>query len=160
MWDRPAPRSVLALIIAIGLVVWKGPTILTALRSGSMRTTTGVVTDAAEAGSSLRGNRQIHRVYLEYEYEVDGKAYTSDRVALFDNQFATRDIAVRYADEHPLGREVTVFYDPAAPGRSALALSGGAISPALILWGGLIVVSLGASAYFGWHALQERAGRV
>jgi len=56
-----------------------------------------------------------------YSYSVDGKNYDSTRVTMADWFFASGVFAVsKFQKTFPVGREVTVYYDPANPKRSVL----------------------------------------
>ena len=55
---------------------------------------------------------------VRYEYRVDGKRYTSDRVSIGENlgDYQVAETLARY----PVGARVAVFYDPADPGKAVL----------------------------------------
>lgn len=91
-------------------------------------TTTGTVL-RSEVTAPFSGGAWAHD--LEYRFEVDGKTYTGTRIRTLDAKFgsqrsnraakaAARKRAEAQRDEYPVGREVTVYYDPGAPGTCVL----------------------------------------
>jgi hypothetical protein len=58
---------------------------------------------------------------VRYGYVVDGREWTSDRISAGNFTIGDgRKQAERTLREFPMGKEVTVFYDPAAPGEALL----------------------------------------
>jgi hypothetical protein len=57
-----------------------------------------------------------------YEYEVNGKPYQSQRIKAGDQFFSARILGQAQAtvERYPVGSRVTVYYNPANPGESAL----------------------------------------
>jgi hypothetical protein len=70
-----------------------------------------VTEDAGEDGPT-------YGIDVEYAYQVAGQPYTSDRVR--DLPMWGRGSAMRFADDHPPGSRVTVFYDPDDPSDAVL----------------------------------------
>jgi len=69
---------------------------------------------------------------IEYEYQVDGQVYRSDKVRPGTWSLSGRD-AARVLKDHAPGTPVTVYYDPANPHRAVLDPTGGGE------WGGVLV---------------------
>lgn len=67
----------------------------------------------------LRHNNKSH--WLLYEYEVNGKSYIGTRVTLTGD---SAEFGQTYQDrsKFPAGREMSIFYDPNDPTRSAVRL--------------------------------------
>ena len=62
---------------------------------------------------------------VRYSYSVHGKNYDGSRVTMADWFFASGVFAIRkFQKMFPVGREVTVYYDPANPERSVLYKTG------------------------------------
>jgi sugar lactone lactonase YvrE len=61
------------------------------------------------------------RLLVEYRYEVDGVSYEGD---VLQAREPTRSLADNEAlwEQHPVGEEVTVYYDPANPSKAVLLL--------------------------------------
>lgn len=159
MWHRPMPRFLLALAILVGLLVWKGPALLSVARFGSWATVQGKITQAASVISSLGANRNaVHRVSVEYEYRVGGVVYTNDRFGVMSNRVSSRDAGDRFAVKYPQGASVTVHYDPAAPKQSSLvAPTGGGMLDVLFIGVGMIVC-LACAGYYGYLGWAEHRG--
>ena len=58
--------------------------------------------------------------YIHFDYTVDGKTYQGSRVAYRNLNFAIEMTAKKICDAYPVGRDVTVYYDPAHPNDSIL----------------------------------------
>lgn len=84
--------------------------------------------------SSRNSNKATYAPEVEYEYEVDGKVYTSDNIAFggpdFDrNKMGSADDVVKRWRNEP---NLVAYYDPAHPDRACLQ-PGGTIS--FGIWG-------------------------
>lgn len=91
-------------------------------------------------GSGKRSG-SAHGIMVDYEYEVDGKSYSSDVVAFGADRFHDAKSASSVMQMYPEGKEVTVFYDPTDPDTSVL--EAGIHKRALILPGGGLAFLLG-----------------
>ena len=94
--------------------------------------------------------RMDHRLLLTYEYEVAGNTLRGHRVAFGDSFWAatsSRDRAERIGRDYPQDQAVTVFYDPAHPGRCALTrdVEAAGFYKLLAVAFGLLVVGLAVS---------------
>jgi len=94
--------------------------------------------------------RMDHRLLVTYEYEVDGRTLRGRRVAFGDTFWAatsSRDRAERIGRDYPQGQAVTVFYDPAHPGRCTLTrdVEAAGFYKLLAVALGLLVVGLAVS---------------
>jgi hypothetical protein len=66
------------------------------------------------------GDGDTTRAKLRYEYTVQGVAHTGDRLRY--NDVSTNDNhAARVVSEHPVGKQVPVFYSPSDPADAVLA---------------------------------------
>lgn len=72
----------------------------------------------------LWGNRNIdgeskpvEKLNVEYEYEVDGKHFSGTNVAFYTLVYPE---TVEFANNHPEGSQVSVFYQPEDPSKSVL----------------------------------------
>lgn len=65
--------------------------------------------------------QDVFYVRPTYDYEVDGRALTGDRVSFgASSRFETRKAAEALAGRYPVGRDVAVLYNPRKPQESAL----------------------------------------
>jgi hypothetical protein len=68
--------------------------------------------------------RRLHlAVRIGYSYEVGGRRYVGSRIdyALVGSRIARNEAAREACDRYVVGRPVTVYHDPARPGRALLA---------------------------------------
>ena len=68
---------------------------------------------------ALRPERTVHNVRIVYEYVVGTQSYQNDLVR-FDQAEISLAEKEALVSAHPVGRTVSVYYDPAKPGRSVL----------------------------------------
>jgi hypothetical protein len=72
----------------------------------------------------LSSGRDMATVYAKivYEYQLRGRTYQCDQVHSGDEFFAqaTREQTYGLVDKYPVGREVTVYYNPDNPAEAAL----------------------------------------
>ena len=86
--------------------------------SESWPKTTGVVLESIiEPGWARAGGSRIYvvRPKVVYEYYVDGKRYTSSQLALVECNTANENLAREKTERHPVGQQVTVYYNPLKP---------------------------------------------
>jgi Protein of unknown function (DUF3592) len=57
---------------------------------------------------------------IEYEFTVNGKNYRSDEITFNDNYSIDQEFAQKYISKYPVGKKVTVSYDPHDPSFSVL----------------------------------------
>ena len=57
---------------------------------------------------------------IEYEYIVNGKNYRSDEITFNHNYSIDQEFAQTYISKYPVGKKVTVHYDPHDPSFSVL----------------------------------------
>lgn len=102
---------------------------------------------------------------FQYRYRVDGTDYEADRITFFQYAvFANLQQNKAFIEEHPVGTEVEVFYDPSDPSRSVIMRS----IPLSHFWSPLLLaLCLGSSLFFGLlgffvrrllRGLTDRAG--
>lgn len=115
------------------------------------RTTGTILTSKQQVEKDEEGD--THRGFILYAYEVGGTPYRSGRVFCGDELgLGWKRTIHRYMAAYPVGKAVTVYYDPQAPGTSLLepgfSLAGyvAFLIPALLtVWGlaALLVRCLG-----------------
>jgi len=70
--------------------------------------------------TSTRKRKTYHHYSIEYEYVVNGKNYRSDEITFNDNYSLDQEFAQTYITKYPVGKKVTVYYDPHDPSFSVL----------------------------------------
>ncbi len=93
---------------------------------------------------------------VRYEYEVGGRSYTSQRIALANvassDRSAAEGLVARYAE----GEVVEVSFDPDNPASAVLERSGGGLLVAPMLFAGIVAFGMAALFIF----FERRARRV
>jgi hypothetical protein len=151
-WRLLVPVSAIVIVLAGGVAYvdeykhdWE---------SKSWPTTSGRII-RSEATSPLRD--EGWDLDVSYEYEVDTQSYTSRRVS-FGWLWRNVDPA-DFADSHPPGTEVAVYYHPINPATSVLFPRAGIEGLVGTLGGWLLLLSLtallGSVATSVWRALRR-----
>jgi len=83
------------------------------------------------------------KLWLQYEYTVDGKKYTNDDYSIGDASIRVDEL-VKVKRKFGLGTKVKVHYDSKDPTDSLLVIPGGVGQGSLI--GGAFLLSIGLSA--------------
>lgn len=91
----------------------------------------GMVT-ASRVESSSSSDGTTYGAQVEYDYEINGQSYQGDRYSYFSFSTSSRDHAQDIVDRYPVGREITVHYDPDEPEDSVLE-TGAASFPTLAI---------------------------
>jgi len=96
------------------------PMLREAKASSAWPTCDGVITVARVESKQERRDGKTTTMYshhIEYRYSVDGKELTGDRVWTSDGGTSSNmsSFAKKAVARYPVGKEVTVHYDPAAP---------------------------------------------
>lgn len=122
------------IVLILGIVLLGGGIALFAVRYNEHMTivsrdslewpsVTGLVThsnlDLSRTKVGAQRHKTRHRVEVTYEYVVDGNRYEND-VIRFNQQNLSRSEKERLVSDHPVGRQVEVFYDPSDPDESVL----------------------------------------
>jgi hypothetical protein len=85
--------------------------------------TTGRITESTTLGSfqqSGKGRIWIEEPKLSYTYVVDGKEYTGHDIGIAETDTASKQAAEDKIAPYPMGKDVTVFYNPKSPDDSVL----------------------------------------
>lgn len=118
-------------ILLLFALVWCGgmlfidslgvPGVMRQIRSTSFPIAHGAITRSEVTQMRRPKSKMRYRWKIEYRYEVDGQAFTGDQVKFGTMTFGNgRGQSQRYVAEYPVGKEVAVHYDPAAPGEALL----------------------------------------
>jgi hypothetical protein len=74
----------------------------------------------AELCADTSGDGVSYFPHVTYSYEVDGKIFENDAIAIGGSTGTFRGRAQRWLDRHPKGSLVTVHYDPSDPTSAVL----------------------------------------
>jgi hypothetical protein len=97
------------------------PRLVKQIRAREFPTVSGQVTRSEVIIASRSKGQKSYREAIHYAYVVDGHEYTSERPNLGGIRIGSgRRQAEALVAQYPVGKELTVFYDPAAPGDSVL----------------------------------------
>lgn len=107
-------------LILVGFGVYN---IYQANASEKWPTTTGEIVSSdvkRHAGEASKPNRRggqstTYSPDILFEYDIEGETYTSSKVAFGGVSFNDRADAQRIVDNYPVGKQVTVYYNPKAP---------------------------------------------
>jgi hypothetical protein len=92
----------------------------------------------------------FYELTLAYRYEVDGVPYTGDMAQFGPPRVTNRDFIEGLAEKYPVGKDVTVHYDPEAPEIAVLETSDEmAAQNAWVIWL-LLGIPIVASMFTGW----------
>ncbi|MCA9408870.1 MAG: DUF3592 domain-containing protein [Candidatus Omnitrophica bacterium] len=111
--------------------------------------TTAVIVD--KKYDTIDGMIDYYLPYVYYQYQLNGQHYTSDRIFLDQGDSFSRIKIERMLEEYPIGREVSVFYNPTNP---AIAMLQVGLKPFYI-----IVTTVGCVFIFSSIWIFGKAGR-
>lgn len=142
--------------VTLGLFVGK-PELDAAKASESWVTTEGTVVESrVQQGNGGKRNRKSSSTYrpvIVFEYEVEGKNWTSNR-PWFGSQIATdnRAMVQGFVDECPKGKVVTVYYDPENPAEAVLQPGASISSYFMVAFGAVFAMVGGVMVFFALFA--------
>lgn len=100
-------------------MIW--PRFLKQIRSAHYPTALGQVTSSEVKSASRARGKRSYRAAISYAYTVGEQEWTSDRVSNAAVRFGDGSRqAEAFAAQFPVGKEVTVFYNPDAPAEATL----------------------------------------
>jgi hypothetical protein len=108
--------------------------------------TTGVVLESSiQSGWAMAGGSRIYVVSPKviYEYQVDGKKYTSSQLALVEHNSANENVARRKSETYSAGQQVEVYYNPRKPRFAVLEIgdpTGGILPFGIIIFGAAVAI--------------------
>jgi hypothetical protein len=89
------------------------------IRAQNYAATTGVVTHSAVERQSDSEGSNTYSPNIKYKYAVAGKEYSGNRYR-FGQDSSNDHSAQRIVTEHPVGKQVSVYYDPDRPSEALL----------------------------------------
>lgn len=108
------------LLVGGGLLWWGWNILQDARASASWPTVDGRVTRSEVTESTDADGADTYRPEVTYEYQVDDRSYENSTIKFGENSYSTRRRAEEIAANYPVGKRVTVAYDPNEPGQSVL----------------------------------------
>ena len=121
-WSSRARTNSIIVIIAMLVMGWYSGRGIALLATSSYWTSTQGVIVVSKIGRSSRGLSEFPRI--EYSYKVNGVRYIGNEIDFGQWSY---DIP-HYLSLYPVGRSVSVYYDPAAPKDAVLSKSGSVLS--------------------------------
>ena len=116
--------AVILLIVGLGIIAGVYYFYRTAAASQSWPTTSGTVTLSSYYRNDSRdsdGHTSItYGAKIHYKYQVDGTDYHGDRVSSLDYSSSNTKHVHSIMDRYPMGKEVTVHYNPDNPSDALL----------------------------------------
>jgi hypothetical protein len=115
------------LAIGGGISFWGWNILQNAKASSSWPTAQGNVISSDVSYSSNADGGESYSPEVIYQYTVNDQHYESHTIKFGENSYSSRRKAEGIASSYPVGKEVTVYYDPQNPERSVLepGVSGG-----------------------------------
>lgn len=98
---------------------------LTQWRASSGWTEVPAVVTASAVRSSRGDDSTTYRPYIAYVYTVDGREYEGDRYDFWSVSSSGYEGKAAIVREHPVGREIRVYVDPADPALSVIKREAG-----------------------------------
>lgn len=117
-----------------------------AQQSESWPETAGKIIESkvVEASRSRSGSssKSMYKAWVSYDYEVNGQKYRGDQVGFMDGSSSSQKGVAEEVRKYPVGRAVTVYYNPADPKEACLDRSAGMV-PWLMMGGGAVGILIG-----------------
>lgn len=140
----------LLFVVAGGVMSFLGVRqLMRAQASTSWPTVTGVVT-IAELGKQVGNERDTSTTYstdISYDYVAKDRSYVNSAINFADVNSSDPSAARRILKRYPVGKQVTVYYNPADPQNAVLEPGATGRSWFLPLFGGGFVVA-GIAVFF------------
>lgn len=108
------------LLIGVGLTFWGWTILQNARASASWPTADGKVTKSEVTRSTDAEGSDSYSPEVTYTYSVNNTGFSNDTIKFGENSYGSRNKANGIAAGYPIGKSVTVYYDPEKPERSVL----------------------------------------
>jgi hypothetical protein len=114
-------------LIGAGLSYWGWTILQNARASASWPTAEGVISSSEVSHSTDAEGGDSYSPEVDYQYTVDGLPFSDSTIKFGENSYDRRRTAEEIAATYPVGRPVTVYYDPEEPDNAVLepGVSGG-----------------------------------
>jgi len=157
--DKSLGILTLALVAAgVALLAWGGYEIKRAYESRGWPNTQGTITSSYIKKENRKDSNNRYRTTyypkVQYQYQVEGKYYSCNRIAFGGVSGGKRSKAKKVVDSYPSGKKVTVYYNPQDPGVGVLkaGFSWGAL---LAFLAGLVFFGAGIMCYRAYRRNKE-----
>ena len=134
----------ICVLSGLGAIAWGSVTATKALQSRSWLDTPGVVVQSTlvQGSSGTRtASRSSFKPHVEYDYDVDGKTLRGDRISFRIGIALSAGHAQQIVDDHPVGKQVTVFFNPDDPTQSTLRTGANAATFAVPGFGAALLIA-------------------
>jgi len=122
----------IAMVLLFSWLTFKESIVWAFQNHNNLSTTTGrVIESSTEWRGSLSHNAFGLHFQIWYEYKVNETLYKSDQITYGYTGSSDESFAESYTKKYPVGKSVTVYYDPLDPKLSVL-------EPDVIEYGGLL----------------------
>jgi len=108
------------LVIGAGLTYWGWTILQNARASASWPTADGVITRSGVSHSTDSDGGDSYNPEVTYTYTVNNTGYDNNTIKFGENSYSSSKKADGIAGNYPVGKNVTVYYDPEKPDRSVL----------------------------------------
>ena len=110
----------LFLLVGIGLTFWGWTILQNARASASWPTADGIVTRSEVTHSTDSDGGDSYSPKVTYRYTVNNVSQTNTTIKFGENSYSSRRRAETIINNYPVGKNVTVYYDPEKTDRSVL----------------------------------------
>ena len=118
--------GLLVTVIGIGFIIWGGMVVMEARSATNWPETQGTITSSrvihTTSTSQTNKSKWYYRAEIKYGYEVDGLEYVSDRLdfGTYKHKYKSEVYPTGTKNRYPVGKSVTVYYDPIDPEQAVL----------------------------------------
>lgn len=143
------------LLAGVLSVLWDGWLIGNSVATRSWETTEGLVYSSEIVFTTANlGTRSsaFYRPDITYRYRIEGTVYTGNNIYYSDISFLSLEAAGKLIDQYPIGRVITVYYNPRDAEETVLLPE-----PSPIMW-----MLLGPAVLFlvlGQRVLRQKSNR-
>jgi len=137
-------------LIGLGIGLGGLYMIIYAFRSRNWSTTKGTVHISEIRKWEAKPGGTQHQAKVTYTYRVDGVHYESSQISHSGNPSGIKWLASRIVNRYPVGKEVTVYYNPKNPEKAVLELHSFSWIGVLCTIIGTVIVCLSAFGILYW----------
>jgi hypothetical protein len=128
---------------------WGKPLLDRAEESRTWPSVTGTIEQSEIAQGRDSDGDRTYRPDIVYRYEIDGRTMRSGDVYVGGAaSTSAKSDAFQIVNRYPVGQQVEVYYDPAAPGKAVL-IPGEAPGGKIAFWVGVIFLAVGLVIVIG-----------
>jgi len=108
------------LLVGLGLTYWGWNILQDARASAAWPAADGVVTRSEVTRSTDSDGGDSYSPEITYTYTVNNEQLANKTIKFGENSYSSRKKAEGIANSYPVGKNVTVYYDPQQPEKSVL----------------------------------------